>query len=70
MKYSTSSLVDCLTDPKYKDLRKGNPGAGKKANHAVKYLNTSGKEVLGLKYRTLEESTTDMVESLQERKFI
>jgi nucleoside-diphosphate-sugar epimerase len=49
---------------------KGVPGAGKDAVHKIQYKNEKSVEVLGLKYRTMEETTRDSIEDFKKRGWV
>jgi hypothetical protein len=49
---------------------KGTPGAGKSTQHPVLFKNDKGINVLGLKYRSKEETVKDSIEDFKRRGWI
>jgi len=65
--FTFQDLLDGLNTPEFSDVRKGNPGAGKNAQHPVNYDSSHAQKVLGLKFTSLEDCAKDMASSLRER---
>lgn len=55
---------------KYSAIPKGTPGAGKDVKWNIEYTNSKAQDVLGLKFRSKEETTKDTVEDYKARGWI
>ncbi|KAL0958645.1 hypothetical protein HGRIS_013981 [Hohenbuehelia grisea] len=57
--------ANSLSPPPDRPLPKGRPGAGKSAVHQIQYDARKAQRILGLKYRTKEETLRDVLEDLK-----
>ncbi|KIJ56201.1 hypothetical protein M422DRAFT_219369 [Sphaerobolus stellatus SS14] len=65
--FATQDLLDAIHakgDPALASVPKGQPGSGKDAVHPILMDASKSKNVLGLKYKTLEECATDTAKNL------
>ncbi|KAF9457365.1 hypothetical protein BDZ94DRAFT_1273374 [Collybia nuda] len=53
--------------PSHKSLPRGNPGGGKNAIHLIQYNTEKEGKILGLKYRSKEETTRDTLADFEAR---
>jgi len=67
--FANQDILDAIHakgDPTLASVPKGHPGSGKDAVHPVLMDNSKVQKVLGLKFRSLEDCTTDTAKSLLE----
>ncbi|KAL0948587.1 hypothetical protein HGRIS_011146 [Hohenbuehelia grisea] len=57
--------ANSLSPPPDRPLPKGRPGAGKSAVHQIQYDTSKAQRILGLKYRTKEETLRDVLADLK-----
>ena len=55
---------------KYSEIPKGTPGAGKDINWSIIYDSSKVRDVLGLKFKSVEEATKDTIEDYKARGWI